>query len=516
MSADTAVATTLNAKPGLKIPAHLAVIMDGNGRWAKARGKVRTEGHVEGVKALRRLVDLSIRYGVKHLTVFSFSSENWSRPRDEVNFIFGLLHRFVASDLATLIQNNVRVRIIGTRHRPRRSAEAADRRGAGQDRPQYRARADRRLQLWRQIRTHRGDESDRRRRWRPASCASRTSPKRRSRGRSTPPARPDPDLIIRTSGEQRGFELPASGRAPIPELVFVEENWPDFSEQVFLQGARRIFLAQPTLWRDRVEEPVSAPEDQRPQFNPLARRSWTDLGPRFASAIVLLHHGRRGPLFRLLRLRRAGRRRVRRLLSRVGTDGDAEATDRRRRCADRPAGHCRTDLSRARPLASLGAAAAAAVVAAFGSPGSRLWRIGGVVFYGIVIIALLLIRGDATWNQPGVFDSGPLGRPAARLRDLGDRYRRLSSPAARLVARSWRPIFRRPRPGRAPLAALRWARWSGWWSGCWWCRNRHGGSGLRCAPPSASWGRSAIWRRAPSSGVSGSRIPATSSPGMVV
>src|SRR6185437_2660341 len=74
-----------------RIPGHIGVIMDGNGRWARARGKARTEGHVAGVKALRRMVELCIRYGVQYLTVFSFSSENWTRPRDEVRFIFSSL-----------------------------------------------------------------------------------------------------------------------------------------------------------------------------------------------------------------------------------------------------------------------------------------------------------------------------------------------------------------------------------------------------------------------------------------
>src|ERR1700741_2896611 len=112
MSSDPATVQQLGPAPGLRIPGHIGVIMDGNGRWAKARGRPRTEGHVEGVKALRRMVELCIRYGVEHLTVFSFSSENWSRPKDEITFIFGLLRRFVASDLERLIKNNVNVRII--------------------------------------------------------------------------------------------------------------------------------------------------------------------------------------------------------------------------------------------------------------------------------------------------------------------------------------------------------------------------------------------------------------------
>ncbi|MDB5537927.1 MAG: isoprenyl transferase, partial [Devosia sp.] len=115
MSSDSAITAETAQRPRLRIPAHIGMIMDGNGRWAKARGKLRTEGHIEGVKALRNLVELCINYGVANLTVFSFSSENWTRPRDEIAFIFNLLRRFVASDLQKLIRNNVKVRIIGSR-----------------------------------------------------------------------------------------------------------------------------------------------------------------------------------------------------------------------------------------------------------------------------------------------------------------------------------------------------------------------------------------------------------------
>src|SRR3569623_1775362 len=115
MSSESASQPRAAAHPELRIPAHVGVIMDGNGRWAKARGKPRTEGHVAGVKALRGLVESCINLGVGYLTVFSFSSENWTRPRDEISFIFGLLRRFVASDLVRLHRNNVRVKIFGSR-----------------------------------------------------------------------------------------------------------------------------------------------------------------------------------------------------------------------------------------------------------------------------------------------------------------------------------------------------------------------------------------------------------------
>ncbi|MEO1476842.1 MAG: polyprenyl diphosphate synthase, partial [Pseudomonadota bacterium] len=96
-------------------PRHVAIIMDGNGRWAKARGLPRSAGHERGVEALRRTVDAAGELGLKYLTVFSFSTENWRRPVEEVNVLFGLLRSYVKRDLARLTSKGVRVRIIGER-----------------------------------------------------------------------------------------------------------------------------------------------------------------------------------------------------------------------------------------------------------------------------------------------------------------------------------------------------------------------------------------------------------------
>src|SRR5438046_4411930 len=96
-------------------PAHVAIIMDGNGRWAAARGLPRAEGHRRGVEALRRVVRASHELGIRYLTIFSFSSENWSRPASEIGDLFGLLRRFIRNDLATLHRDGVRVRVIGER-----------------------------------------------------------------------------------------------------------------------------------------------------------------------------------------------------------------------------------------------------------------------------------------------------------------------------------------------------------------------------------------------------------------
>lgn len=218
---------------GLRIPLHLGVIMDGNGRWAKLRGKRRTEGHVEGVKSLRNLVELCINYGVGYLTVFSFSSENWTRPAEEISFIFNLLRRFVASDLQRLIRNNVRVRIIGTRLGLEPSlirliddVEAKTARNTG---------------LTLVVAFNYGSKAE-------IAAAARHLAGEVAAGRMAPEditedaitgalftsGLPDPDLIIRTSGEQRlsNFLL---WQAAYAEFVFVDENWPDFDEASFVR-----------------------------------------------------------------------------------------------------------------------------------------------------------------------------------------------------------------------------------------------------------------------------------------
>ena len=100
---------------GRAAPRHVGIIMDGNGRWAAARGLPRMEGHRRGVESVRRAVRAAIELGVSYLTIYSFSTENWSRPPQEVSFLMGLLKRFIRNDLADLHANGVRVRIIGSR-----------------------------------------------------------------------------------------------------------------------------------------------------------------------------------------------------------------------------------------------------------------------------------------------------------------------------------------------------------------------------------------------------------------
>ena len=96
-----------------RIPAHIAIIMDGNGRWAKAKGVPRVAGHNAGMQAMKEIVKASSQLGVKHLTVYAFSTENWKRSAEEVGGIFKLVVKYVNSELAELHANNVRVRILG-------------------------------------------------------------------------------------------------------------------------------------------------------------------------------------------------------------------------------------------------------------------------------------------------------------------------------------------------------------------------------------------------------------------
>ena len=100
---------------GYDIPNHVAIIMDGNGRWAQRRMLPRSRGHKAGVNALKKTVRAARDAGIEYLTLFSFSSENWSRPEDEINELFSLLRLFIRRDLAELHENNVCVRVIGSR-----------------------------------------------------------------------------------------------------------------------------------------------------------------------------------------------------------------------------------------------------------------------------------------------------------------------------------------------------------------------------------------------------------------
>jgi undecaprenyl diphosphate synthase len=214
-----------------RLPRHIAVIMDGNGRWARQRGLPRVEGHRRGVEAVRRTVRAAIELGVRYLTIYSFSAENWRRPAQEVSDLMGLLKRFIRHDLADLHANNVRVRVIGDRvglspdiRALLEEAEELTRRNPGLTLVvafNYGGRQE----IVRAVRAV--AEKVRRGEIAPAAIEAETLDAALDTS-----GIPDPDLVIRTSGEQRisNFLLWQSAYA---EYVFLPDLWPDFDAARF-------------------------------------------------------------------------------------------------------------------------------------------------------------------------------------------------------------------------------------------------------------------------------------------
>jgi undecaprenyl diphosphate synthase len=220
VSSDPSIASPVVA------PRHVAIIMDGNGRWASSRGLPRAEGHRRGVEALRRTVRAAGELGIGYITIFSFSSENWSRPVSEIRDLMGLLKRFIRHDLAELHKSNVRVRITGEREGLdvdiKRLLDEAEELTAGNDG----------LTLVVAFNYGARQEIARAAKHLAAEVAAgrltldAITPEAIS-ARLDAPDVPDPDLVIRTSGEQRlsNFLLWQSAYS---ELVFLPIFWPDF------------------------------------------------------------------------------------------------------------------------------------------------------------------------------------------------------------------------------------------------------------------------------------------------
>ncbi|MGV8937047.1 MAG: isoprenyl transferase [Allorhizobium sp.] len=219
------------------IPEHVAIIMDGNGRWANARGMPRVVGHRKGVDAVRRTVRAAGDIGVRYLTLFAFSSENWRRPQDEINDLFGLLKTYIRRDLADLHRENVRIRIIGDR------ADLEDDILKLLLEAEETTRENNALTLVIAFNYGSRDEIARVVRGLAREVeAGRLKPEAIDAamigGRLDTAGIPDPDLIIRTSGEERlsNFLL---WQAAYSELMFVPDLWPDFDQKVFFAAIER-------------------------------------------------------------------------------------------------------------------------------------------------------------------------------------------------------------------------------------------------------------------------------------
>jgi undecaprenyl diphosphate synthase len=214
-----------------KVPRHVAIIMDGNGRWAQRRGLPRAMGHRAGVEALRDIVRMSSDVGVEVLTVYAFSTENWSRPQDEVSAIFKLMLEYLSREVAELVANNVRIRIIGERDNLNAtlldSIHQAEQRSShcdglifnvalnygGRAEMLHAFKAMHQAIIQGKMKLEDVDESA-------LSHYLYTS------------EQPDPDLMIRTGGDQRlsNFLLYQSSYA---ELYIPDTLWPDFDRKAY-------------------------------------------------------------------------------------------------------------------------------------------------------------------------------------------------------------------------------------------------------------------------------------------
>ncbi|HEY4161963.1 MAG TPA: polyprenyl diphosphate synthase [Dongiaceae bacterium] len=205
--------------------------MDGNGRWARARGLPRSAGHSRGAEAVRRSVKAAAEAGVQYLTLFGFSSENWKRPASEVDDLMGLLRHYLRREIEELHRNGIRLSVIGDRDR------------LGRDIVQlitdaeHRTAANTKLHLT--IALSYGSRAE-------IVAAARKAMKAAVEGKMTPDQldernfsgflltadMPDPDLLIRTSGEKRisNFLL---WQCAYAEFVFIERQWPDFDQNDF-------------------------------------------------------------------------------------------------------------------------------------------------------------------------------------------------------------------------------------------------------------------------------------------
>jgi len=215
-----------DASPG---PHHVAIIMDGNGRWAKARGLPRVAGHRRGADAVRRVIRGAGELGIPVLTLFAFSTENWTRPADEVSDLMGLLRHYLRHELEELGRNGARLRVIGDRARLAQDIvrDISD--------AEQRTRANTRIDV--NICINYGSRDE-------IIQATRSLARKVAAGELAAEkideglferelltaGVPDPDLLIRTSGEQRisNFLL---WQCAYAELVFVDTLWPDFGRE---------------------------------------------------------------------------------------------------------------------------------------------------------------------------------------------------------------------------------------------------------------------------------------------
>lgn len=217
--------------PKLNVPAHVAIIMDGNGRWAQARGLDRSAGHVEGVTTVRRITEQASESGVRYLTLYTFSTENWNRPKQEVDALMTLIVTAIERETPDLIKNNVRLTTIGDMERM--PEYAAERLRECMRRTSHCTGLTLVLALsyssrWEIIEAVKSIAAD--------AAAGRLDVSaiddKLFSSRLSTTGIPDPDLLIRTGGDMRlsNFLL---YQLAYTELIVTQTYWPDYSKEDF-------------------------------------------------------------------------------------------------------------------------------------------------------------------------------------------------------------------------------------------------------------------------------------------
>ncbi|MCK9420034.1 MAG: isoprenyl transferase [Nitrospirae bacterium] len=223
------------------LPNHVAVIMDGNGRWAQRNGLPRVAGHKKGVDTVRRVTEQCRQYGIRVLTLYAFSDENWGRPKEEVGFLMDLLGTFLKAEISTMKENGIRFRTIGRIERLPASAQTWIERAVSETAGNTGMVLNLALSYG-----GRGEILEAIKRMRSVNDTAADVTEETFSSFLDTAGLPDPDLIIRTSGEKRisNFLL---WQAAYAELYFTETLWPDFKEQDLLaalldyQGRQRRF-----------------------------------------------------------------------------------------------------------------------------------------------------------------------------------------------------------------------------------------------------------------------------------
>jgi undecaprenyl diphosphate synthase len=248
----------LSPQSPLRLPDHLAIIMDGNGRWAELRGRERTYGHVKGARVAKAIIERCAQLGVRHLTLYAFSTENWLRPKPEVTFLMRLLGRHLRRERATLMRNNIRFSTIGDIDRLPAAVAQEARLTASETGKNDGMRLTFALSY--------GSRQE-------IANAVRALCEKVARGELQPAqidesaiaaaletaSAPDPDLIVRTSGEHRlsNFLL---WQAAYSELYVTEALWPDFNEAELQRAFAHFSCRERRFGRTRAQTAVAAAE----------------------------------------------------------------------------------------------------------------------------------------------------------------------------------------------------------------------------------------------------------------